>query len=100
MALEIKWTPRALESYENIVKHLEKEWSDREIAHFVIAVEEKLNGIAIFPEMFVKTNAHKNIHRAIISKQTILFYRYRKIKRRVELVEFWDTRQNPKKLKY
>lgn len=99
MAYEIKWTPLASESHGQVVAYLEKEWSAREIINFVNAVEEKLQLIAIYPDLFITTNKRKHIHKVVISKQIILFYRHYKIKNQVELLIFWDTRQNPVKLK-
>jgi plasmid stabilization system protein ParE len=99
MAHEIKWTLRAKESHDDIIKYLEKEWTEREIKRFINAVEDKLRMIDISPEIYIKTSKRKNIHKAIISKQTVLFYRYYQTKRRIELLVFWDTRRNPTKLR-
>jgi plasmid stabilization system protein ParE len=99
MAYQIKWTPRAEESYENNIAYLDKEWTEREIKKFVIAVDEKLKLIAVFPELFIETNKRKHIHRAIINKQITLFYRKSKKLRQVELLVFSDSRGNPSKLK-
>jgi len=99
MAYEIKWTFPAAESHELIVSYLEKEWSEREVKKFINTVNEKLQLIAIFPELFLKTNKRKNIHRALIGKQTVLYYRVRKQEKRIELMLFWDSRRNPQSLK-
>jgi len=99
MAYEIKWTLLASESHGNLVAYLEKEWSIKEVINFVNIVEEKLQLIAIYPELFITTNRRKHIHKVVISKQVILFYRHYKTKNQIELLIFWDTRQNPSKLK-
>ena len=99
MAYQIKWTLRAKESYDSNIAYLETEWTEREIKKFVNAVEEKLQLIAIFPELSVRTNKRKHIHKAIINKQIVLFYRPYKTLKRIELLLFWDSRRNPAKLK-
>jgi len=100
MVYEIKWTSRAKESYDSNVSYLEKEWSEKEIKNFVIAVEEKVRLIAIFPELFIVTNKRKHIRKTIINKQIILFYRQQPPPlNRIELLLFWDSRRNPADLK-
>jgi plasmid stabilization system protein ParE len=100
MAYQIKWTLRAEESYESNIAYLEAEWTDREISNFVNAVEKKLQQVAIFPEMFIRTNKRKNIRKTIINKQIVLFYRQHKKLKHIELILFWDSRRNPKTLKF
>ncbi len=99
MAFEIKWTPRALESYMDNIAYLEREWSENEIMNFVNAVDEKIKLTALFPELFVATNRRKGIHRVVINKQVILFYRVRKALSQIELLLFWNTHQNPDNIK-
>jgi plasmid stabilization system protein ParE len=99
MAYEIKWTILANESHGNIADYLINEWSEKELKNFINAVEEKLQLIAIYPDLFQRTNKRKHIHKVIISKQVILFYRKQKAKNAIELLIFWDTRRNPTKLK-
>ncbi len=95
MAYEIKWTLRAIESYDQNIAYLQKDWTDREIAHFVNTVDEKLKLIADFPDLFIETNKRKHIRRALINKQITLFYRKSKKLKQIELLLFWDSRSNP-----
>ncbi|MFI5196761.1 MAG: hypothetical protein ACHQD8_06705 [Chitinophagales bacterium] len=99
MAYEIKWTSRAKESYDAIIAFLEKEWTEREIKNFVNTVDEKLQLITIYPSLFVTTNKRKHIHKAIINKKVILYYRQHKLLHRIELLLFWETIRDPAKLK-
>ncbi len=95
MAFEIKWTPRALASYGNNIAYLEREWSEKDIINFVNAVDEKIKLAALFPELFVTTNRRKGVHKVVINKQVVLFYRVRKAFNQIELLLFWNTHQNP-----
>ncbi len=99
MAYQIKWTIPAKDSHENIADYLIQEWSEKEVRNFINIVEDKLQLIAIYPDLFPRTNKRRNIHKVVISKQVVLFYRKHKVKRIVELLVFLDTRRNPSKLK-
>ena len=99
MAYEIRWTTRARDSHGDIVAYLQQEWTEREIINFINAVEEKLRLIAIYPDLFIKTHNKSNVHKTVISKQVVLFYRKRPLKQQVELMVFWYTRRNPEGLK-
>jgi plasmid stabilization system protein ParE len=99
MANEVKWTIRAKESFERNVAYLQAEWTDREIENFINATTEKIKLISIFPELFSATDRRKHIHKTIITKQIILFYRHYKKLGRIELLVFWDSRSNPSNLK-
>lgn len=97
MAYEIKWTIPAKESYENILAYLVKEWTDKEVKNFINIVEDKLQFITIYPDIFTRTHKRKNIHKVTLSKQVVLFYRNYQVKQQIELLIFWDTRRNPSK---
>ena len=99
MAYEIKWTIRGKESFEEIIAYLEKEWTDREIRKFVTVTDQKINLIRTNPQLFAITNKRKHIHRTVINKQVVLFYRHVKLKHQIELLLFWNSRRNPSKLK-
>ena len=42
MALKVTWTPRAEQGYDKIIKHLEKNWTGREISNFIDETREFL----------------------------------------------------------
>lgn len=52
MAYQIKWTIPAKESHGNIADYLIKEWSEKEVKKFINIVEDKLQLIAIYPDLF------------------------------------------------
>jgi len=35
MALDIVWTVRAANGFDRIIKHLEKQWTEKEVMNFV-----------------------------------------------------------------
>lgn len=94
MAYEIVWSPKAERKFENIISWLQKNWTDREISNFVVRVNEVLDTISINPVLYRKAGKGKR-REAVINKQVILLYSRKKDK--VELLTFFDTRQNPNK---
>ncbi len=97
MALNINWTPKAKETFLVIISFLESNWSEKEVSKFVSATDRIIGLISLFPNLFSQSGKKKNVHRAVISKQTSLFYRVKKGE--IELITFWDNRRNPKSLK-
>jgi plasmid stabilization system protein ParE len=96
MAKEIKWTQDAVITFEKVVTYLQESWSAKEIAHFIEATEKMLHLIPENPKMFRRSKKSKT-HEALITKHNLLLYRVKVS--RIELITFWDTRQNPRKKK-
>lgn len=94
MALTIKWTKRARESFDNIITYLEENWTEREIKNFIARSNKVIAHITVTPLMF-RHSGKKDIHEAVIVPQCILIYRIRK--KQIQLLVFFDTRQHPKK---
>lgn len=100
MVKEVVWTLKASNSYLAIVEYLLTEFGDNVVVDFVTTVHDKIALIASNPYLFRKSSTKKNIFITVIHKRVILSYRYRPVLKRVELLLFWDTRQNPSKFPY
>ncbi|MCF8257015.1 MAG: type II toxin-antitoxin system RelE/ParE family toxin [Flavobacteriales bacterium] len=94
MALTVKWTPRAEDSFEAIVTYLEEHWTDREVRNFLNESNRVIGQVAVMPLMFRKSEK-KGIHEAVIAPRCLLIYRVRADE--VHLLAFFDTRMNPKR---
>lgn len=94
MAYEIVWLPKAEQKFESIISWLQTNWTDKEIAKFIARTNEVLDMIGSNPILYRKIGKGKR-HEAVITKQVILLYRINEDK--VELLTFFDTRQNPNK---
>ncbi len=94
MAYEIIWLPKAEKRYHDIIKWLEQNWTDKEISNFISKTESVLESIRLDPEMYRKSE-RRNIRQAIVTKHNLLLYTIKG--NRIELVGFFDTRQNPSK---
>jgi len=97
MVKEIKWTTEAEETFDQIIDYLENNWTEREIERFVIAAEQVIEYISEHPKMFRKTNK-KNVHEVLVTPHNLLIYKT--YANHIDLITFWDTRQNPRKKKY
>ena len=94
MAYEIVWLPKAKKRYDEIIDWLSENWTSREIANFIIRTKEVLEIISNNPDLYRKSGK-ENVHEALITKHNLLLYR--KKRNKVELMTFFDTRQNPAK---
>ncbi len=94
MAHKIVWLPRAEQRFDEIILWLQTHWSDKEIAHFIKRTEEVLHLISRHPELYRKSKK-AGIHEAIVTKHNLLLYRVKG--KKVELLTFFDTRQDPSK---
>lgn len=99
MALTIRWTPEAEENFSSIIDYLEREWTEKEIRKFAQKTQKIISQIAIHPQMF-KASGRDEIRKAVITRQTSLFYRVDENANVISLLAFWDNRKNPKSLKF
>ncbi|WKN40740.1 type II toxin-antitoxin system RelE/ParE family toxin [Tunicatimonas pelagia] len=97
MAYTVIWSVEAETTYANLLNFLEERWSDRQINRFIERSEEVIRFIGNNPLMYPCSKT-REIHRAVISKQTSLYYYI--TGEVVVLLSFEDNRQNPKRSKY
>lgn len=95
MAYKIIWSPRAKEIFYNVIDYLEFAWGEKQISNFVNFTDQMLDLIEEKPYSFKKSDIG-DIHRILITKHNLLLYQI--IEKTVELISFWDTRQDPKKI--
>jgi len=97
---EILWTDSAKITFHKIIEYLRRTWTEKEAEAFVNRVNELLTNIKRYPEMCRPSFKRKNVRIGIIYKHTQLIYHYKPRKKQVEILLFWDPRQNPSKFKY
>ncbi len=98
--MKISWTPTARKTYFKVLDHLAEEWTKREVKIFINEVESLLEQIKTNPEMFQASRKKKNVRKGIITKHNTLYYRIKPRKKELELITFWDNRQEPGKMIY
>lgn len=82
------------------MEYLETSWTQREVKNFSRLVQKKLDNIAKLPQLGSLTGKRNNVRKVVLQKRVILFYKHKPLKGEIELLLFWDTRQNPRRLKW
>jgi plasmid stabilization system protein ParE len=98
--MTIVWTQKALKSYFVILDYLQNEWGERVTHNFIVNIEHILLQIQKYPKMYETSVHYKNVRKATVTKHNLLFYRIAPRKKEIELLIFWDTRQDDKKKKF
>ena len=98
MGYKITWTPEALQTYLQIIKYLEQEWTEREIKNFAQNIEDKIQLLKSFSGLGSPFDKKRKLRKTLVHKHVQLYYRIRPVKKQIELVSFWNTYQNPNTL--
>lgn len=96
-SFKIIWSPKAQKSYVQITDFILEKWSYKEVKKFNDVTSSTILKIAQNTKLFIASKQKKNIRKGFISKHTSLLYKIKPDT--IELLFFWDNRQNPKKLK-
>lgn len=97
---EVFWTESAKNSFSKMISYLEATWTEKEIKRFIDRTNEIIDLIEYFPELYAGSSKKKNVHLALINKYVQLVYHYKPRKKQIEILIFWDTRQNRDRLKW
>ncbi|HEX5154966.1 MAG TPA: type II toxin-antitoxin system RelE/ParE family toxin [Parafilimonas sp.] len=100
MPCDITWMPNAINSYIKIIRYLQTNWTQKEIDKFQLLAEEKILNISNHPHLGVARN-YKNpdVRYTLIHRRVALIYKHNQDKKSIELLLFWNTSQNPKRIK-
>ncbi|MCB1155865.1 MAG: type II toxin-antitoxin system RelE/ParE family toxin [Leptospiraceae bacterium] len=98
--MKIIWSPKAKKTFLQILDWLSENWSRKEVDTFVTQTEETIEQIKNNPYLYQASEKHKNTRRGLVNKIISLYYRIKPRKNEVELITFWNNRQNPRKNKY
>ncbi len=100
MDCKINWTNRAWQTFNENIEYLQNAWTSKEISNFVLQVDKKLANLSKHPEIGSPRNKkNKNIRCTLVHKRVLLLYKYKHVKNEIDLLIFWNTYQNPRKLK-
>ncbi|MCB9039339.1 MAG: type II toxin-antitoxin system RelE/ParE family toxin [Lewinellaceae bacterium] len=75
MSLPVIWAPSAKDDYAALLEYVEQHFGLDAALELLDTTEKLLEEIAAFPNMFPPSDTRKDIRKAVISKQTSLFYR-------------------------
>lgn len=96
MSRKVVITKTAEKKLNELIDYLGENWSERIKKELIKKLDHNLEIIRIYPEIFPKSDAKPGLHRAVITKQTIIFYRYNSSE--IKIVTLFDTRQHPNRL--
>jgi plasmid stabilization system protein ParE len=100
MAYQINWTQRAWQTYEANIQYLLQHWTEKEVSAFVWLTDKRITLLSERPLIGSPRNKRSpNIRFTLIHKRILLIYKLKPRKKEIDLLVFWNTYQNPKKLK-
>lgn len=98
MAYQIIFSEEAKIQLQSIFNYLLNNWSDKVATDFIIKVDEILFLISLNPKLYPQTKKRKGIRKCVVTKQTSLYYHL--LKNEIEIITFFDNRQNPNKINF
>ena len=96
--MRINWTPESEKTFRRNVEYLSNEWDVIVLNNFVDRIEQALEQIRTNPKLYPLHQINGNVHRCIIHERIILYYRIVD-EETIDLLTFWNTSQDPDKLK-
>jgi plasmid stabilization system protein ParE len=98
MIYKIEWKTIATYSYFNEINFILSKWNEIEVQKFQDLVYDFLAILAKTPEIGIFKSEY-NCYLLVISKQTTLYYKIIEDKSQIDLILFWNNKQNPIHLK-
>jgi len=80
-----------------LLEYLLNKWNVRVRNELLEKLNAKLAQITIHPGSCPTSVKFKGLHKCVLSRQTTFYYRI-KDKTEIEIITFFDSRQNPEKL--
>ena len=94
---KIIFSRRSKLQLEELIEYLEYRFSLVTKEKFVATLDSFVVLTQKDPKIFPKSEANKKISKCVISKQTTLYYSFNN--QEIRLLSFFDTRQDPTKIK-
>lgn len=93
MARKIVWTPTAREIYIYILGYLDEFCGQKYVNNFVARSNQIFKLISLNPQLFENIYEALYVRKGILHKNCSFLYRF--TEDRIELLVFWDSRQEP-----
>ncbi|MEZ4957254.1 MAG: type II toxin-antitoxin system RelE/ParE family toxin [Saprospiraceae bacterium] len=98
MSLPIAWSPASKDEYANLLQYIEANFGLDAALELLDITDQVLDNISQHPKMYPASEKAPAIRKAVLTKQTSLFYRI--TDHDIQLLHFWDNRRNPNTLEY
>ena len=96
--MKVFLSPQALSKLEKLNEYLLENWNSKVRNDFFEKLTAKFEQISNFPKSCVQSEKRKGLFKCVLTKQTTFYYRITE-NNEIEIITFFDTRQNPDKLK-
>ena len=96
--MTIVWSLNGEISYAKIIAYISEKWTEKEVLNFIDKTDELLINIqkGIIQGNISKFTSYRTF---VLSKQTTLFFEIDNSNKTINLLLFWNNRDNPEKLK-
>lgn len=98
--MKVEWTPEAVETFEQIIENIYTYWTQKEVNNFIEQTEQAILQIQKNPYMFIASSKNKQVRKGFINRLSSMFYKVNLQNKEIEILSFWNNRQNPKENKY
>ncbi|MGV3768174.1 MAG: type II toxin-antitoxin system RelE/ParE family toxin [Chitinophagaceae bacterium] len=98
--VEVNWSEEAKITFDEHIRYLLTEWSQKEVKNFIQQTEYVISRLEEHPESYNPSIKNKRVRRARLNKYITLYYRHYTTRKEIILLSFWNTKQNPERLKY
>ena len=95
----IIWSAKARATFYLVLDYLNENWTKKEMVQFFNRTELIINTIRKNPFLFPASTSNPTIRKAVIDKNNSLYYKIDSYKQEIHLLTFFDSRQDPGKLK-
>jgi plasmid stabilization system protein ParE len=90
---ELVFAGAAKKTYAAIQTQIQNRWGDRSLKKFETKTVKTLATISQSPFIFKSVTENQNIRKGLIHKNCSVFYEVKE--RHIEILFFWDNRQEP-----
>jgi len=93
MLFKVVFSDKANETFESIDRQVQARFGEKEANEFRKRVYKVADTISKFPLIFQTVGNTGNVRKAVIHKNCLMFYRVDETY--IEVLFFWDNRQDP-----
>jgi plasmid stabilization system protein ParE len=98
MSRTLRWTSESKRTFNQNLEYLAEGWNNQVINNFLDRVEEVLEKIKSNPELYPLHRPKDKVYKCVVHKRVVLYFRIVDTEH-IDLLTFWNTYQNPDKLK-
>ncbi|MFH7003421.1 type II toxin-antitoxin system RelE/ParE family toxin [Flavobacterium bizetiae] len=95
--VQIIWTTIARNDYWKNIEYLESEWTLQDVYNFMDKTDDLIQ-LLMKQNLIFKPSNYKDVFQVPVTKQITLYYKVLE-DNEIKLLRFWNTYQNPEKLK-